>query len=68
MASNKPGVIYFDDQRALARVSPEEIEKHRGEYVVLAGGKIESFHATNGEALIVACKKHQYDQFSVRRL
>lgn len=60
--------IRIINDTAMERLSLEEIEQHRGEYAVLVGGEIESFHPTNAEALAAAFTKHRDREFSVQRV
>jgi hypothetical protein len=67
MASHWQSVRVINRQ-AIERLSREEIERHRGEYAVFVDGRIESYHATNGEALEAACARHSFGEFSVQRI
>lgn len=53
---------------AIERLSREEMARHRGEYAVLVGGEIESYHATCRAALEAAWAKHASGEFSIQRI
>jgi hypothetical protein len=66
MASRRD--IRIINRTAMERLSREEIELHRGEYALLVDGEIESYHATNAEALEAAFEKYRNGEFSVKRV
>lgn len=53
---------------ALSRLSPLELDQHRGEFAVLIDGEVRSFYKSNREAIIAAREKYGRTHFSVCRV
>jgi hypothetical protein len=60
--------IHFINACAFAQLPRDIVEAHFGEFAVLANGKVESYHATNREALIAASRRFPAGTFSVQRV
>jgi hypothetical protein len=59
---------HIRNARAIEAMAPEELERRRGQYAIVAKGEIISFHATNREALTIAAADYKYGQCSVQRV
>lgn len=64
----QPKDHHLENAKALARLPHHERASHEGEFAVLVGGKIVSFHATNSEALGEAWRTYGAGAFSVTRV
>lgn len=58
----------FSDGLAEAGLSKREIAAHKGEYALIGAGVVDSFHRSNREALMEACRKYLNSQFSIRKV
>lgn len=56
------------DSVAIERLPVEERTRRAGDYAVVVGGRVESCHPSNREALDAALARHRYGQFSVQRI
>jgi hypothetical protein len=60
--------FHIKNSMALAAMSDEEFEKHRGQFAIVVAGEIRSFHETNREAITEARRKLSGQQYSVQKV
>lgn len=60
--------IHVVNSLAIANLPKAEIEKHRGEFAILIGGAVCSYHKTNREAVLEARARYATGQFSVQKV
>lgn len=55
-------------QKSNAAEPPRARRKRRQQYALISDGFIDSYHASNREALAAACRKYLGTQFSILRV
>jgi len=67
-ANENPEYQHIVNSVALARLSKEELDLHRGEYAIVMNGKVCGYHKTNRDAILEARRRFAGAHYSVRKV